>query len=105
MQAGKGQGRPPHMPSREQGHDITRAENILLLCMSQVTNLIQKGVPYSQGVGYKVNLDGPKGVPIPYSLQEDFVSSYRMHPLLPDEYLIDGDEARPPLILVFHIPA
>ncbi len=29
---------------------------------------------------------------VPYSLSEDFVSSYRMHPLIPDEFDIDGDK-------------
>ena len=77
---------------------------LLLLTVLQVTSLIQKAVPYSQGVGFKVDLDGPKGVPVPYSLQEDFVSSYRMHPLLPDLYLIDGDAARQPPACSAHVP-
>ena len=63
----------------------------LLAKSLQVTNLVEKEIPYSRGVGNKVDLDN-----VPYSLSEDFVSSYRMHPLLPDLYLIDGDAARQP---------
>ncbi|KAK9825686.1 hypothetical protein WJX81_004113 [Elliptochloris bilobata] len=51
-----------------------------------VTDMVEKGLPYSRGVGHNVDLDR-----VPYSLSEDFVSSYRMHPLLPDLYKIDGD--------------
>ena len=55
----------------------------------QITDLLERMFSYARGVGHNVNLDG-----VPYSLQEDFVSSYRMHPLLPDQYLIAGDEVR-----------
>ncbi|KAK9827996.1 hypothetical protein WJX81_006931 [Elliptochloris bilobata] len=51
-----------------------------------VTKQVEKGIPYTRGVGHATQLEG-----VPYSLSEDFVSSYRMHPLLPDLYEIDGD--------------
>jgi hypothetical protein len=49
--------------------------------------IVQQLVEGTKGVGYKTDLAGT-----PYSLSEDFVSSYRMHPLLPDDYFIAGDE-------------
>lgn len=51
--------------------------------------MVQKVIPDTSGVGNKVDLAGT-----PYSLSEDFVSSYRMHPLLPDSFHIDGDTVR-----------
>ena len=52
-------------------------------------NVAQKLFPDISGVGHQVDLAGT-----PYSLSEDFVSSYRMHPLLPDTFQIDGDTVR-----------
>ena len=51
--------------------------------------MVQKVIPDTSGVGHKVDLAGT-----PYSLSEDFVSSYRMHPLLPDSFQIGGDTVR-----------
>ena len=55
----------------------------------QVGKVAQKLIPDTSGVGHSVDLAGT-----PYSLSEDFVSSYRMHPLLPDTVRIDGDTVR-----------
>lgn len=57
----------------------------------QVLTAVMKLVPGSSGVGHKTELFGT-----PYSLSEDFVSSYRLHPLIPDEFDIAGDKVRPP---------
>ena len=53
---------------------------------AQVGEVAQKLIPDTSGVGHLVDLAGT-----PYSLSEDFVSSYRMHPLLPDTVQINGD--------------
>jgi hypothetical protein len=52
-----------------------------------VLKLLANFIPGTKGVGHKTELYG-----VPYSLSEDFVSSYRMHPLIPDEYVIDGQK-------------
>lgn len=55
----------------------------------QVLKIVSKFVPGTGGVGTKTELFN-----VPYSLSEDFVSSYRMHPLIPDEFTVDGDKVR-----------
>ena len=59
-------------------------------CLAQVLKLLANYIPGTKGVGHKTELYG-----VPYSLSEDFVSSYRMHPLIPDELIIDGDKVNP----------
>ena len=54
---------------------------------AQIGKIVQWLVEGTSGVGHKTDLAGT-----PYSLSEDFVSSYRMHPLLPDDLFIAGDE-------------
>lgn len=94
-------------------HVPLRAQGVWL----QVGGLVEKGIPYSRqvadahcppnthparmplqcicqhqyfaparGVGHGTELNN-----VSYSLSEDFVSSYRMHPLLPDLFNFDGD--------------
>ena len=62
---------------------------MILVCAAhlQIGGVVQKIVEGTKGVGHTTDLAGT-----PYSLSEDFVSSYRMHPLLPDDYFIAGDE-------------
>jgi len=43
----------------------------------------------AKGVGHKTELYG-----VPYSLSEDFVSAYRLHPLLPEELEIAGEKVK-----------
>lgn len=59
----------------------------LLLSCAQLGKIVSWLVEGTSGVGHKTDLSGT-----PYSLSEDFVSSYRMHPLLPDDFFIAGDE-------------
>ena len=53
----------------------------------QVLHLVPLITKGTQGVGHTTELYN-----VPYSLSEDFVSSYRMHPLIPDEFDIDGEK-------------
>ena len=46
-------------------------------------------IPGTLGVGHKTELYG-----VPYSLSEDFVSSYRLHPLIPDEFTLGSDTVK-----------
>ncbi len=55
--------------------------------LPQVLHLVPFFVHGTQGVGHKTELYGT-----PYSLSEDIVSSYRMHPLIPDVFDIDGQK-------------
>ena len=53
----------------------------------QVLHLVPLFTKGTKGVGHTTELYN-----VPYSLSEDFVSSYRMHPLIPDEFDIDGEK-------------
>jgi len=43
----------------------------------------------TKGVGHKTELSG-----VPYSLSEDFVSAYRLHPLIPEAFEIAGEKVK-----------
>ncbi|CAK0733656.1 hypothetical protein CVIRNUC_000311 [Coccomyxa viridis] len=58
-----------------------------VLVHQAVLHLVPFFVHGTQGVGHKTELYGT-----PYSLSEDIVSSYRMHPLIPDVFDIDGQK-------------
>lgn len=57
----------------------------------QVLHVVPFLVRGTSGVGHTTELYNS-----PYSLSEDFVSSYRMHPLIPDVFHIDGQQVRQP---------
>lgn len=78
-----------HLLSKYSANKVTKCSFLRSLCC-QILDLITKTVPGMGGVGYRTELSN-----VPYSFSEDFVSAYRMHPFIPDEFTIDGDKVRP----------